>query len=103
MVLSDCFDIFIFSQNLHGKNMPLGEQWSGAFRYSHLGLTFAATILVWFFGGYWLDGKLGTLPLLTILGVVIGAVSGFVYLIRALNQMNKEQEEDERPKDESVS
>ena len=96
-----CFDIFIFSQNLHGKNMPYGEQWAGVFRYSNLGFTFAANILIWFFGGYWLDGKIGTVPLLTILGTVIGAVSGFIYLIRALKQIGQDLEAEEKPEDES--
>lgn len=81
--------------------MPSRENWSGVFRYSNLGLTFAVNILIWFFGGYWLDGKLGTVPLLTITGAFIGAVSGFVYLVRVLKQIGKELEANEKPKDES--
>jgi F0F1-type ATP synthase assembly protein I len=34
--------------------------------------------------GYWLDGRLHTLPFLTILGAAIGGVGGFLHLYRSL-------------------
>lgn len=73
--------------------MPLRDFWTGAATYSHVGITLAVMVLAGFFGGYYLDGKLATKPLLAILGAFIGATGGFVYLIRTLNRLLKEQEE----------
>jgi len=41
-------------------------------RLSGMGLTFAATLGVFAYGGYWLDRWLGTLPLFLISGVLLG-------------------------------
>jgi len=41
------------------------------------GMTFAASTLLFFLGGNWLDGRLGTAPLLALLGLIVGAVAGF--------------------------
>ena len=49
---------------------------SELYRYSGVGLQFAATIGVFAFGGYWLDGKLGSEPWLLIVGVLLGFVLG---------------------------
>ncbi|MDT8369477.1 MAG: AtpZ/AtpI family protein [Longimicrobiales bacterium] len=41
------------------------------------GITFAASTLLFLLGGHWLDGKLGTSPLLALLGMFVGAAAGF--------------------------
>lgn len=38
-----------------------------------LGLQFVVVVLLGLFGGRWLDAKLGTTPLLMVLGVLLGA------------------------------
>ena len=48
------------------------------------GFQFAGAIAAGLFAGWWLDGKLGTSPLLLIAGCLAGAVSGFWYLVRSL-------------------
>ena len=53
-------------------------------RYSGLGLQLAASVALFLAGGWWLDGKLGTTPLLTILGALTGAAAGFYSLYRHL-------------------
>ena len=52
--------------------------------YIGSGFQFAAAIAAGLFAGWWLDGKLGTSPLLLITGCLAGAVSGFWYLVRSL-------------------
>ena len=52
--------------------------------YIGSGFQFAAAIAGGLFAGWWLDGKLGTSPLLLIAGCLAGAVSGFWYLVRSL-------------------
>lgn len=53
-------------------------------RYTGFGLTWALSVLFFLLIGYWLDGKLGTLPWLTILGAFVGAAGGFVSLYRGI-------------------
>lgn len=49
-------------------------------RYAGLGLTWTLSVLLFLAGGWWLDGRLGTTPLFTILGSFIGAGGGFYYM-----------------------
>ena len=53
-------------------------------RYLHLGLTFTLSILLFLYAGYRLDGRLGTLPLFTLIGTFLGAGGGFLYIYREL-------------------
>lgn len=55
-------------------------------RYSGFGLTWALSVLLFLMLGYWLDGRWGTLPWLTIAGAFIGAAGGFVSLVRGLTR-----------------
>ena len=82
--------------------MPKDNTWRNVTAYTHLGLTLAASVLIFFFLGYWVDGKLGTEPLLAIIGAFVGAAGGFINLIRTLNNLQKrsEREEDEDRNDE---
>jgi ATP synthase protein I len=53
-------------------------------RYTGLGLTWALSVLFFLLIGYWLDGRLGTLPWLTMVGAFIGAAGGFLSLYKTL-------------------
>lgn len=63
-----------------------------------VGLGFAASILLFFFVGQWLDSKLGTEPWLLILGVFVGLAAGFWSMYRRLvvEPGKKKTEKDER-------
>ena len=58
-------------------------------RYSALGIQMTASMCVFGYGGYWVDGKLGTYPWLMILGLFAGAGTGFYALILAVNSETK--------------
>jgi ATP synthase protein I len=65
--------------------------------YGTVGLDLVLSILLGFFGGRWLDEKLGTHGWLTMTGFVLGTIAGFRSLYRAAVKMRKETEaEDER-------
>lgn len=57
--------------------------WMKAFaEITTLGLTFPLAIAAGYGIGWWLDGKFGTGPWLTIAGTALGVVSAFVQLFR---------------------
>jgi F0F1-type ATP synthase assembly protein I len=49
-------------------------------RFAGLGLTWTLSVLLFLGAGWWLDGKLGTTPIFTILGSFVGAGGGFYYM-----------------------
>lgn len=52
--------------------------------YADLGLQFAVAIVIGVGLGYYADTKLHTFPLFLILGLVLGATSGFLNIYRAV-------------------
>ena len=61
------------------------EQGVGAgYKYVSLGLTFAGGILLFMAAGYALDRWIGTLPWLTLVGTIVGAVLSFLSVYRRL-------------------
>ena len=51
-------------------------------RYAGLGFSFAITIIAFSAIGWWVDGKLGTTPLLLIVGVFVGFGGGLMSIIK---------------------
>ncbi len=49
-------------------------------QYAGHGLTVALGTLLFFLIGWWVDSKLGTTPVLTIMGAFVGAGAGFYRL-----------------------
>ena len=49
-------------------------------RAAGLGLTLALATGLFLGAGWWLDGRLGTVPLFTVLGAIVGAAAGFYSL-----------------------
>ena len=60
-----------------------------------LGLRFALAIAIGTGGGYWLDSKFNTLPLFLIIGLFIGATSGFLTIYRAVYSPKTKENEGE--------
>ena len=58
-------------------------------RFTGLGLTWALSVLLFLLIGYWLDGRLGTLPWLTMVGAFVGAAGGFLSLYKALTAASR--------------
>jgi F0F1-type ATP synthase assembly protein I len=66
---------------LHGLKRA-GGTGAAVGSYVHLGLTLAASTLLFFYGGYRIDRWLGTLPVFALVGTFVGAAGGFLYLYR---------------------
>lgn len=49
-------------------------------RYMGHGLTLALSVLLFLAGGAWVDSKLGTTPVLLVVGAFVGAAAGFYSL-----------------------
>ena len=58
--------------------------------YSTVGMELVLSVLVGLFGGRWIDQKLHTGGLITILGFALGTVAGFRSLWRAAQRMERE-------------
>jgi ATP synthase protein I len=59
--------------------------------YLGLGTQLAATIVLMFFLGRWLDGKFETEPLFTILFAFLGGFAGIYNFIRAVLNINEKK------------
>jgi F0F1-type ATP synthase assembly protein I len=61
-------------------------------RFSGHGLTLALSTGMFLLLGWWLDGRLGTTPVLTILGALVGAGAGFYSMIQHLLLRPRDQD-----------
>ena len=59
--------------------------------YLGLGTTLAVTVLAGLGGGYWLDGWLGTRPVLLLLGGTLGVGAALYHFFKAVAGLNKRQ------------
>lgn len=76
-----------------------GTVWTEMGRHAHLGAQLAASMGLFLLAGWWLDGKAGTKPLLTIIGALLGAAAGFYSIIRQLLGASKDRGSDEANRD----
>ena len=58
-----------------------------AMRLLGLGWYVAIAIILGIVGGLWLDNRMGTLPLFTLLGVLLGTVAAFYGLYRMVEPL----------------
>jgi ATP synthase protein I len=59
-------------------------RWGLALRLIGVGWFIAISILLGVWGGLWLDGKLGTAPIMVIAGLILGLVVAFYGVYRML-------------------
>jgi F0F1-type ATP synthase assembly protein I len=65
-----------------------------AVRFSSAGIELVVFVLIFLYGGYRLDGKLGTLPAFTLVGGIVGMVIGFYAVFRTLLADNSRGKDD---------
>jgi len=72
-----------------------GTTWAQSFGpYLTMGIQLALAVVVFFFVGRWLDGKLGTAPWLMLAGLLVGIVGGMIKFLRAAIALGKEANRD---------
>jgi len=70
---------------------PKGRNpWRAVGLVLNMGLLFAAAVALGTLGGAWLDSKLGTKVLFTLLGAALGLYAGLRELLRQLKILDKE-------------
>jgi F0F1-type ATP synthase assembly protein I len=69
----------------------VGESYREWGPYLSLGLQLAASVLVFFFLGNWLDEKYGTKPTYAIIGSVLGFVGGFIKFYKTVIELGKKE------------
>jgi ATP synthase protein I len=71
---------------------PDGSKQLKAFaRIGAVGIELALSTIVGFLGGQWLDQKFATDPYLSVVGLIVGVVAGFLSLYRALKAAQQTQ------------
>ena len=64
-----------------GDSQDRFDAQSGYSRYATLGLQFAATLAFFTWLGWWVDQKLGTTPILLLVGVLLGFVGSLISIV----------------------
>ncbi len=64
--------------------------------FAGVGFQFALAIIVFLFAGQWVDKRLGTNGLFTIIGVFVGAGAAFYSMYRKISAAQKQDDEDRR-------
>jgi len=72
------------------RSMPSGAEFAG------IGLQFGMTIVVFVFGGVWLDEHLHTSPWLVIVCTFAGAFGGFYSIYRRVMAQQRQSKRDSR-------
>jgi F0F1-type ATP synthase assembly protein I len=72
----------------------------GAAQWSAVGLEFGLAVVLFFLGGRFLDGKLGTAPWLSVAGALVGIGVGSYLLLRSLLSASSKRTPDDPVEDD---
>jgi len=57
--------------------------------YLTLGIQLAAAVVIFLVVGVWADSNLGTSPLFTLLGLLLGSAGGFIKFFKTVSQLEQ--------------
>jgi F0F1-type ATP synthase assembly protein I len=57
--------------------------------YLTLGIQLAASVILFFLIGWWLDTSQGTSPLFMLIGVLIGFIGGMIKFLKSISELSK--------------
>ena len=78
------------------RQTPSSGGLSGA-DFAGVGIQFAAAIIAFLFAGQWLDNRIGTKPVFTIIGVFVGSGAAFYNMYRKITAAQKKDDEAKQP------
>jgi F0F1-type ATP synthase assembly protein I len=64
--------------------------------FSEIGFVLLLTVLAGTLAGYWLDQRLGTIPIFVLVGFAIGGTSGAIGCWRLMTRFLKQLDEEDR-------
>jgi ATP synthase protein I len=76
--------------------MNLGKPSGYVVLFSEIGFVLLFTVLAGVLAGYWLDQRLGTIPVFVLIGFAIGGSSGAIACWRLMAQFLKELDDEDR-------
>ncbi|MCF8260853.1 MAG: AtpZ/AtpI family protein [Melioribacteraceae bacterium] len=76
------------------KDNHVSSSFQQAGPYLGLGTQLAATVILMFFLGKWLDDKYETTPLFILLLSFLGGIAGFYNFIKRVMELNKDDKKD---------
>ncbi len=74
----------------------------GMFDLASIGITLPLAIVIGFFGGKWIGGKLGSEDIGWYIGFAIGVAAGFLEMFRSVARWNRKMERMEKQKREAA-
>jgi F0F1-type ATP synthase assembly protein I len=74
----------------------IAKSYRSGWAYAEYAFQYAMAIVVCSLIGYWLDKVLNTGQVLFIIGVFLGAVAGFIGLLKSLNVLSLNKHTDEK-------
>ena len=69
---------------------------------STIGLAFVFALMMGFGAGFWLDGRLGTKPWLTLLGFAVGLAAGILNVVRTMQAVSAGERDLQRERDRAA-
>ena len=78
------------------RSQPSPKQGLSGADFAGLGVQFAVAIVAFLFAGQWLDNRLGTNGLFTIVGVFVGAAGAFYNMYRKISAAQKRDDEERK-------
>jgi len=78
------------------RSQPSPKKGLSGADFAGLGLQFAVAIIVFVFAGQWLDNRLGTNGLFTIVGAFVGAAAAFYNMYRKIAAAQKQDDEERK-------
>ena len=78
------------------RSQPSPKKGLSGADFAGMGLQFAVAIIVFVFAGQWLDNRLGTNGLFTIVGAFVGAGAAFYNMYRKIAAAQKQDDEERK-------
>jgi len=86
ILLAKSFTSRLFPAAVRGGKTARRSNFAEVYRFSGLGCVFAAGVLVFLAGGWLIDRWLGTLPVFTTVGALLGAALATLSIWRRLQE-----------------